>query len=532
MVFTNSKISYKATNSFSKLVLDYLDNDAALQPFYNFAPTIDGLKKAVEERKSFPVNRKLLVDSLVKQYAGIEINDKLQANIDRLLDENCFTICTAHQPNIFTGHLYFIYKILHAIKLAETLSTEINTKNFVPVYYMGSEDADLDELGEVFINGVHYKWETTQTGAVGRMLIDKNFIALIEKIAGQISVAKKGSEVMDALRNCYKECATIETATFHFVHQLFGKYGLVILLPDNADLKNEFASIISKELEENFSGKAVSETVAAFPKAYKVQAAGRPINLFYLKDNSRERIESLNDGFVVANTNTFFSKDEMMTELKNNPERFSPNVILRPVFQETILPNVAFIGGGGEIAYWLELKKVFEAAGAFFPALVLRNSFTIVNKKTKELINKIGLQETDFFINDRTLLEGIVKKESELQLDLSEEKEAFKAVYENIKKAANGIDHSLCTHVHALRTQALNKLEILEKKMLKAEKKKFEAQQRQITKVKETLSPTGNLQERIDNVLGYLSIYGNDFIDMLYNNSAAIENEFTILTEQ
>ena len=197
-----------------------------------------------------------------------------------------------------------------------------------------------------------------------------------------------------------------------------------------------------------------------------------------------------------------------------------------------ILPNVAFIGGGGEIAYWLELKKVFEAAGAFFPALVLRNSFTIVNKKTKELINKIGLQEADFFINNRALLEGIVKKESELQLDLSEEKEAFKAVYENIKKAANGIDHSLCAHVHALRTQALNKLEILEKKMLKAEKKKFEAQQRQIAKVKETLSPTGNLQERIDNVLEYLSIYGSDFIEMLYNNSSAIENEFTILTEQ
>ena len=532
MNFSNTKISYGKTNSFSKLVLDYLDNNAALQSFYNFSPTIDGLKKAVEQRKFSPVNRQLLVDTLNKQYGGVEINDKLQTNIDRLLDENCFTICTAHQPNIFTGHLYFIYKILHAIKLAETLSTEIKDKNFVPVYYMGSEDADLDELGEVFINGVHYKWETTQTGAVGRMLIDKNFIALIEKNAGQILVAKYGSDVIDTVRNCYKEGTTIETATFHFVHQLFGKYGLVILLPDNAALKNEFAKTITKELEEQFSEKAVSETVAAFPKEYKVQAAGRPINLFYLKDNSRERIESLNDGFVVTNTNTFFSKAEMMTELKNNPERFSPNVILRPVFQEMILPNVSFIGGGGEIAYWLELKKVFDAAGAFFPALVLRNSFTIVNKKTKELINRIGLKETDFFINDWSLLEGIVKKESELQLDLSEEKEAFKVVYENIKKAANGIDHSLCAHVHALRTQALNKLEILEKKMLKAEKKKFEAQQRQIAKVKEILSPTGSLQERMDNVLEYLSIYGSDFIDMLYNNSTALENEFTILTEQ
>jgi bacillithiol biosynthesis cysteine-adding enzyme BshC len=312
---------------------------------------------------------------------------------------------------------------------------------------------------------------------------------------------------------------------------LFNQYGLVVLLPDDKNLKAAFAPIISKELEEQFSEKAVTATVAAFAHEYKVQTSGRPINLFYLKDDIRERIEPMKNGFAVANTDLKFTKENLFLELHHHADRFSPNVILRPVFQEMILPNVAFIGGGGEIAYWLELKKVFEEAGAFFPVLLLRNSFTIINKKVNESLSTLGLPTAEIFKSEKLLLEDIVKRESTIKLDLKEEKESFKAVYEKIKNVAGTIDTTLNCHVHALRTQALNKLEILEKKMLKAEKKKFEAQQRQIHKMKLALYPTGNLQERVDNVLEYVSVYGNGFINDLYNNSDGLGNQFTILTE-
>ncbi|MEQ1554115.1 MAG: bacillithiol biosynthesis cysteine-adding enzyme BshC, partial [Ferruginibacter sp.] len=378
-MFTNHKISYNQTNSFSKLILDYLDNVTALDNFYNYKPNIKGIKKAVADRKNFPVNRKLLVDTLSNQYATLQISDKLKANIALLSSENTFTVCTAHQPNIFTGHLYFIYKILHAIKLCVELKTAMPENDFVPIYYMGSEDADLAELGEVHIKGYKYKWQTTQTGAVGRMVIDKNFIEIIDSIAGQLAVEKNGTAIVDIVRKTYKEGLTIEKANFHFVHYLFNESGLVVLLPDDKNLKATFAPIITKELEEQFSEKAVVQTVAAFPKNYKVQAGSRAINLFYLKDNKRERIEAVENGFAISNTNINFTKEEIFLELKNNPERFSPNVILRPVFQEIILPNIAFIGGGGEIAYWLELKNVFTETGAFYPPLILRNSFTTVS---------------------------------------------------------------------------------------------------------------------------------------------------------
>jgi bacillithiol synthase len=531
MNFTAHKISYRQTNAFSKLVLDYLDAAPVLDNFYNYKPNMDGVKKAVADRKNFPVNRKLLVETLSTQYAALQISEKLKANIAALSSENTFTVCTAHQPNIFTGHLYFIYKILHAIKLCEELKAAMPENNFVPVYYMGSEDADLDELGEVHIKGHKYKWQTAQTGAVGRMIIDKDFIKIIDGIEGQLAVEKNGTTIVDIIRETYKEGLTIEQATFHFVHYLFNEYGLVVLLPDDKNLKAAFAPIITKELEEQFSEKAVTQTVTAFPQEYKVQANGRAINLFYLIDNKRERIEADKNGFAIANTNIKFTKENLFLELLHHAERFSPNVILRPVFQEMILPNVAFIGGGGEIAYWLELKNVFDAAGAFFPALVLRISFTIVHKKVADKMLDLGLQYEDTFKPEKQLIEEMVKKETELTLDLKEEKEAIKAQYENIKTTAGKIDTTLNAHVYALRTQALSKLEILEKKMLKAEKKKFEAQQRQIQKLKTALYPNNNLQERVDNVLEYVSVYGNEFINMLYKNSQGLENEFTVLTE-
>jgi uncharacterized protein YllA (UPF0747 family) len=197
-----------------------------------------------------------------------------------------------------------------------------------------------------------------------------------------------------------------------------------------------------------------------------------------------------------------------------------------------ILPNVAFIGGGGELAYWLELKKVFEAADTFFPPLVLRNSFLIINKKTAEKINNLGLNEKDIFKTEKDLIEAIVKRDATVILDIKEEKEALKTIYDKIKTVASDIDDTLNCHVHALRTQALNRLEILEKKMLKAEKKKFETQQRQIKKIKSVVYPSGNLQERVDNILEYVTVYGEGFIGDVYKNSNALKAEFTILTEQ
>ena len=529
--FLAQQIPYAQTKAFSSIVTDYVTHAPALMPYYVHQPNLQGIKDAIASRKTVETNRTVLVNQLKKQYGGLVLTPSLEANIESLLYENTFTITTAHQPNIFTGHLYFIYKILHAIKLAEELKEEIKDCHFVPVYYMGSEDADLEELGEVNINGKKYTWQTSQTGAVGRMKVDKAFSAIIDAIEGQLAVEPFGAEIMTLVRSAYSLDKTIEQATFEMVHELFAGYGLVVLLPDNANLKKEFTPIVRKELQEHFSSKAVAETMSGFPAAYKVQAAGRDINLFYLKEDSRERIEQVNGQWSVVNSTVAFDDGAIMEELEHSPERFSPNVILRPVFQEMILPNIAFIGGGGELAYWLELKKVFEAVGVPYPVLVLRNSFMVVNKNIADRIKALQMHMADFFKPTHVLMLQLVKQSSALKLELTAEKKELKALYEKIKRTAAAVDTTLQEHTANLLAKADKKLQQLERKMLVAEKKKFESHQRQVEKIKSGLFPSDSLQERVDNILPYYAKYGADFIQMLYENSSGLQQEFCIVTQ-
>jgi bacillithiol biosynthesis cysteine-adding enzyme BshC len=522
-------LPYSQTGFFSEIVIDYLKQKQQVVPFITYAPDIDGIKKAIIERETFPYQRELLVAVLKQQYNGIAIPEKLRTNIELLRNPATFTITTAHQPNIFTGPLYFIYKILHAIKLAESLNKKVDGYDFIPVFFMGSEDADLDELGHFTADGKRYDWKTKQTGAVGRMKVDKAFIALLSELGAQLSVLPYGDEIISIFREAYTEGKTIQECTLLLVNTLFGEHGLVVLIPDNAELKSVFAPVVEKELKEQFSYKAVEETAKKLSAHYKVQAGGRALNLFYLTDGRRERIEAENSGFIVRDLNLAFSKEEILNELEQHPERFSPNVILRGVFQEMILPNIAFIGGGGELAYWLELKKVFETSSIPFPVLVLRNSFLIMPDDQSEQLSELGFGIEDIFRSSEYLLNELTKRASSNQLSLSEEKGELNSFYQQLHESVLKIDPTLAEHVNALQVKALKRLEELEKKMLRAEKRKFEAEKRKIVKMRSALFPDNHLQERVENISGFYARYGKGLIDKIYEHSLTLEQQFTII---
>ena len=523
-------IPYEQTGFFSKLFIDYLHGDEKLSPFYKHPVSIEGIKDAIKTRQAFNTNRTLLVDVLKAQYKEFTLTPAQQNNLDALADANTFTIVTAHQPNIFTGHLYFIYKILHTIKLAAHLSEQLPAYNFVPVFYMGSEDADLDELGHINLNGEKLEWKTKQTGAVGRMVVDKALLQLIDRIAGELEVQQFGSELIAMFRAAYTQGTTIQQATLHLVNALFANYGLLVLIPDDATLKSTFTTVLKEELTAQFSHPLVEETARHLGEHYKVQASGREINLFYLLDDHRERIE-WNDGkYEVKLLGLQWKKEAMLAEVDNHPERFSPNVILRGVFQEMVLPNIAFIGGGGEIAYWLELQEVFEACKVPFPVLITRNSFLLLTKQQEERIKVLGFKATEFFKPLDHLIEILVRKNSALQLHLNGEKEQVLQLYATIKLHAAAVDVSLGDHIIALQKKATKALLEVEKKMLRAEKRKFAAQQRQIAKLKQDLFPGNSLQERVDNFAPFYATYGADWLEDLYKHSLTLEQQFTILT--
>lgn len=523
-------LPYSQIKNFSKIVLDYIDGAKDLQSFYEHDINLDGIKSSIGQREKFKTNRQLLVEELQKQYENINHSDTVKANIRNLSDDNTFTICTAHQPNIFTGHLYFIYKILHTIKLAVELKKHLPEYNFVPVFFMGSEDADLDELDHVVVDGKKYKWETKQKGAVGRMMVDDKLVKLIDEISGRISVEKYGNEIIEVLKRCFTKNTTVEQATFLLIHNLFQDYGLVVLLPDNAAYKKAMQTIFEDDLFNNTPSEIVSKSSEKLGEKYKVQAHPREINLFYLKDDIRYRIVEVKDHFAVHD-DIVFTKEELKNELDQYPERFSPNVILRGLYQEIILPNIAFIGGGGEIAYWLELKELFSYYNVPYPLLILRNSFLLIEEKYHNLMQKLNISAVDLFKGEQIILNEIVNTETKNTLQLENEKLQLDKVYNEIKNKVKQIDKTLLQHTEALETKALKTLESLEKKMLRAEKRKFEDTKKQLTKIINSLFPEGNLQERTENFMLYYSKWGSVFFEMLYENSLTLEEDFCVIEE-
>ena len=315
------------------------------------------------------------------------------------------------------------------------------------------------------------------------------------------------------------------------VHELFKNYGLIVFLPDNGSFKNEMSAIFEEDIFENASSKIVNKTSEKLAEKYKVQAHPREINLFYLKDDIRNRIVQAEDHYIVHDTKLVFTKDELKDELKNHPERFSPNVILRGLYQEIMLPNIAFIGGGGEIAYWLELKDLFQHYKVPFPLLIVRNSFLIIEKRYHQLMVKLGLLSADLFKGEETLVNEIVATQTNHRLKLDEEKFQIQQAYYSIKKLVKEIDVTLEQHTEALETKSLKKLSALEKKMFRAEKRKFEDQKNQLSRIFAVLFPQGNLQERTENFMLYYSRLGDDFLKILYENSLTLEQEFCVIEE-
>ncbi len=530
MDWISTRLPYQQTGYFSRIITDYLHGAAGLRSFYTHPVTAEGFEAALAARTAFPTDRKALVSTLQEQYAGMKEVPRVMENIARLAGDDTFTVCTAHQPAIFTGHLYFIYKILHIIRLAEWLKEQHPTLHFVPVFYMGSEDADLDELGHIYLGGEKLVWDTKQKGAVGRMKT-KGLDKLLFRIEGELSVQPYGQEIVALLKAAYLDCPDIQTATLRLLHGLFAEYGLVVLIADKAAFKKQMIAIFEDDLFRQEPTRIVNAAADRLGEQYKIQANPRPINLFYLKDDLRNRIERAAEGFEVVDTPLRFSEQELRDELHRYPERFSPNVILRGLFQETILPNLAFVGGGGETAYWLELKDLFDHYRTPFPVLVLRNSFLLVQRQWMEKMTNMGFSVADLFLPADELMNELVRRDSDHTLNLEGEIAAANDYYEALKALARPVDPTLEQHVTALQARALEPIRTLEKKLLKAEKRRFGDQQRQLHAVKATLFPHDNLQERIDSFMPWYAAMGPDFIRELYRRSPVLEQEFVVLTE-
>lgn len=526
-------IEHSQTGFFSKLVNDYIAQEDRLQGFISFTPDAKGVASAIDARSNFPVNREVLVNALQTQYNNVALTEATQRNLALLAQDNTFTICTAHQPNLVTGYLYFIYKILHAIKAAQYLNTLHPEKHFVPVYYMGSEDNDLEELGEFFFRGDKYSWDGNgQKGAVGSMQ-SVGLSTLLQQLFKYLGPDGPNCDYLRTLlAEAYAPQNTIAQATRILVNALFGQWGLVILDPNDASLKGQFTDVIKDELLHQNALPLVGTTIASLNKEYKIQAHPRAINLFYLQPGLRERIERIGDRWHVLNTDISWNEADLLSEVTTHPEFFSPNVILRGVFQEMILPNVMFIGGGAEVAYWLQLKPVFKHYDVFYPVVMLRQSVLWVNERSTQLQQDLQLNEVDLFLDNISLANKVLHHFIAHKLDVDQEVLELNAAMERLQAKATSIDVTLHKSAGAAISKMHHQVAVIKKKMLKAEKLKWQVLTQRVDALKAVLFPKDSLQERKENFLEYYLEYGVDFMDVLLEGIQPFESKFLVVSCQ
>jgi len=525
------EIPYKNIPYYSDLVIDYLDQKENLKYTYNRFPELANFKLQIEEKqKSFSQHsRDILVTALEEQYQQFAISEATRKNIRNLKDNNSFTITTGHQLNLFTGPLYFLYKIISVIKLTEKLQESYPDQNFIPVYWLASEDHDFEEINFFNFKGKQVQWKSKQSGAVGRFST-QGLKEVFKEFSSVLNTSDNADELKKMFEKAYLEHANLNDATRFLANELFGSYGLVIIDGDDKSLKREFIPYIKRELLDQSGYKNIQKTVNRLAdQEYTIQVNPREINLFYLNEHSRDRIIREDNLYFLHETEKRFTENEILEEVKNHPENFSPNAVMRPLYQEVVLPNLAYIGGSGELAYWLELKQYFKSEEVVFPVLMLRNSALLITPLQDRKREKLGRSQLDLFLNPTDLINKQTKELSDISIDFHPQKEHLKQQFEALYELAQKTDKSFIGAVAAQEKKQLNGLNHLEKRLLKAQRRNLKDQLDRLRILQEALFPNENLQERELNFSELYEEYGKKLISFLFDKFDPLSLNFDII---
>ena len=522
------RIPYADTDRFSPLVLGHLAGDRRVAPLRHRDPDLPGLIAAARDREFDPHTRQVLRSVLEKQYAGVAMHDAVRSNLTALGKQGTLTITTGHQLCLFTGPLFFPLKVINAVAMAARLQRELKGTPVVPVFWMATEDHDRAEIDHAWINGKKVEWPGKAEGAVGRLKLS-GIEEVIAKAGELLGAGTNADRLRELLKECYKPEFTLAHATRHFVNALFGRSGVICLDADDPQLKRLFLPIMRKELMERFSEKAVEEANSRIAEDFKVQAHAREINLFYLAENDRARI--IDHGGKAVPENDQRSSIDLLDELEEHPERFSPNVLLRPLYQETILPNVAYIGGGGELAYWLQLKPLFDRSAIPMPVLLLRTSVALLPQKEFRRMQDLGLSIKDLFLPVEELRGRIAREKAGFRTDMEQERSELNVLFEELRSRAASIDDTLERSAGSAAHLANKGLDHLEKRFVRAAKAHTEKELVRLQMILDVLFPAGGMQERRENFMTFYLRYGDEFFDILLKHLDPLDRNFAVLIE-
>lgn len=495
---------------------DYIHDFDKVKEFYgrdyrnhqNILDFTDKLDFSDEKRKA--------IHTILKDYhKDLDLSQNGKDNIEALLDNNSFTVITGQQCGLFTGPLFTIYKALTAIVLAEEL-TALSDKKFIPIFWIASEDHDFHEVNHIIF--------ADDNGLFNQLSID---IESDSHSVSDISLENKSSEIIEQLKELWqntefspaifellnKNSDNLAQSFLHLLNDLFKEYGLLFIEPNQLrELSVDF-NIQALEKDEAIHNEVKTASTELsklnLPTALDM---GEGLNLFYYHDNKRIRLQKDKDNLSCKSGIVNKTKDELLTEAKNHPERFSQNVVLRPVNQDRIFPNAATICGPGEIAYFAQLKGVYKLFNQEMPVIYPRASLTLYQKKFQKIQSRFDLTIKDILnqdyedkinstyedLEDHQFISDFESKLIE-EIGLLREKAQTKGkgIVESLNPSVKKIEHE----IHKVKERYIKKVE----ETLGISKK-------QIERVKSMMTPKNKPQERIFNYFFYENYYGRELL--------------------
>ncbi len=507
-----SQIPYNKVKALSDKDVSYQLSTQQFAPYLSYEPSISAFSQAIKDRQDFDIDRPLLVSVLNSTYKDGATSTQM-TNIAALADVKTFTIVTAHQPIVLGGPAYYIYKICSVINVCKQLSVLHPDCHFVPTFVSGAEDHDFDEVKNVHLFSKTITWQTDQTGPVGRFDL-QGIEEVLSDFKGMIGSQPNAAKIVTIFEKALAKANSYNEFVFEWVNALFGQYGLIVMNMDDERIKRRFIPIIQKEIFDRPSETLVKETQEKLNNDFhfKSQAFAREINFFYLLPGKRERIIFEDGLYKINNTELTFTEDALRSQIEAHPDCFSPNVVMRPIFQEYILPNLAYIGGGGEIAYWLERKSQFAHFGVYYPMLIRRNSLMILSKSIQKSIHKLSLSEDDLLLDEVDLIRAFASRSAGENADIAEELSTVEKTFHALATKAKSVDPTLEGMVMAEAAKSIKSIQAIEARLIKSLKSREEVSIQQISNLKSKLFPGGGLQERTDS---FWSLYANESEDLL-----------------
>ncbi len=518
-------------SAFTKLFLDYVSSYERVKKFFpgNFRDP-KAWESTIEQVSKRAINRSDLSRILSLQNRNFHCGVKTLANIDSLQNDNTVAVVTGQQVGLFTGPLYTIYKTLTTLKLAESLQQQFPAFNFVPVFWLEGEDHDYEEVGSVaLINKTNdlarYDYEIPEKkkgdniGAVGELELDDSIADLFRKIEVDILDTEFKSKVLDLFRVAYQQGMNFNRAFVHLMNDLLEDSGLIFLDPHDAEFKTLLAPLFRREIETTPAlCQMVIDQSAEIEKTYHAQVKPKPVNLFFFHQGGRYLLEPRPDGFGLKGTRQHFTKEHILDLVEKEPSVFSPNVVLRPLCQDTLLPTVAYVAGPGEISYFAQLRPLYPAFDIPQPIIYPRASLTIVEEKVEKVLSRFDIPLTEFLRDIELLKQRIAEQVSEVKLDelFGGTTVAFDETLKSLQSGLSKIDPTLAGALDTSKSKIAFQIDVLKQKAAAAQKRQHEVALRQVEKAALHLFPFSNFQERELNVLHFLNKYGLEFLRWLH----------------